>query len=115
MYGRAILIVEDEYLIAQAAQEAFLNAGAVEVWLAPSVQQALLILDQHHIDFASLDINLRDETSTAVSVDLDKRGIPYLYFSATSEGIEQAQFERLIRKPALEKLVAAACTLCSDP
>ena len=78
--GRRILVVEDEYMIADAMQRGFEDQGAIVVGPAPSVRQALRLLDAAaDLDGAVLDMNLGDEAVFPVADALQARGIPFLF------------------------------------
>ena len=84
--GRRILIVEDEFLIAEVMEEWLSGAGAEVVGPVPSVEQALELLEEpgKALDGAVLDVNLgRGETAYPIADRLNERGVPYLF--ATGE------------------------------
>jgi CheY-like chemotaxis protein len=57
--GRRILLVEDEYMIAEIVEEWLHQAGAEVVGPVPSVEQALACLNERNaLDGAVLDVNL---------------------------------------------------------
>lgn len=76
--GRRILVVEDEYLIADKVRRWLAAAGAEVVGPAPSVERALDLING--LDAAVLDVDLGDgDTVHAVAVRLDGLGVPYLF------------------------------------
>ncbi len=61
LHGKRILVVEDEYLIADDLARALASAGAEVVGPAASLPQGMrLTQSEPRIDAAVLDINLRD-------------------------------------------------------
>jgi len=56
--GRRILVVEDEYMIAQDMRHAFERAGGEVVGPVASVEHALGLLEKAAVDLAVLDVNL---------------------------------------------------------
>ena len=67
MSGTA-LIVEDNLIIAMAAEVILLELGASHVGTAASVNQALASIDREKPDFALLDLNLGSENSIPVAI-----------------------------------------------
>jgi DNA-binding LytR/AlgR family response regulator len=59
----AILIVEDEVLIAQDLKEILQEVGYDEIHKARNYRQAVELINTHHFDLILLDINLNDSNS----------------------------------------------------
>ena len=77
--GRRILVVEDEYMMADDLQYDLEQAGAQVIGPVPSVADALrLLATQEAIDGAILDVNLRGEKAYPVADVLRERGIPFV-------------------------------------
>ncbi|RDI53594.1 response regulator [Microvirga subterranea] len=77
--GRRILVVEDEYMMADDLQYDLEKAGAKVVGPVPSVADALrLLATEDAIDGAILDVNLRGEKAYPVADVLRDRGIPFV-------------------------------------
>lgn len=82
-----ILIVEDEYFIAQEMAETLVGAGFLVVGPCPKVADALAILaDADPCDAAVLDANLRGVSSLPVCQALALRGIPFVVVTGFSAG-----------------------------
>jgi len=80
LFNRRILVVEDEYLIAQDVQYDLERAGATVLGPLASVEQALeMIARTDHIDAAVLDVNLGHDTSFPIAHALMIRSIPFLF------------------------------------
>lgn len=78
--GRRILVVEDEYFIADDIGQALKQLGAEVVGPVPTLSEALRALDHgDSIDAAVLDINLRNEPSFPVADVLLSRGVPFVF------------------------------------
>ena len=85
--GKRILLVEDEYLIAQDIIRPLIDAGAEIIGPAATVQDALrLMLSAPALDAAVLDVNLNGEMVFAVADALITRGVPFVF--ATGYGRE---------------------------
>lgn len=57
---RRILVVEDDALLAMSIEQALIDAGAGEVILCSSTEEALVSLREHRPDAMVLDVHLAD-------------------------------------------------------
>src|SRR3712207_5045929 len=79
LQGRRILVVEDEYMMADDLRRDLEKAGAEVVGPVPSVADALRLMAQADIlDGAILDVNLRGEKAYLVADALRERGVPFV-------------------------------------
>lgn len=77
---RRILIVEDEYLIAEYLQSELEDAGAVVAGMAANIEDALRLLDSNPtLDAAILDVNLGGEMVFPLADQLLERGVPFIF------------------------------------
>jgi CheY-like chemotaxis protein len=77
---KRILLVEDEYLIAQDMACELLSLGAEVVGPVPTVEQALrLIEEEPGLDAAFLDVNLAGDHAYPVVEALRERGTPIVF------------------------------------
>jgi CheY-like chemotaxis protein len=77
---RRVLVVEDEYFIADDMTRALRKLGAEIVGPVPTKDEALkLIASDSLIDAAILDINLRGEAVFPVAEALNERAIPFVF------------------------------------
>lgn len=79
-----ILIVEDNYLIAEEVRDLIRSFGYSVAGAAPSVADGLEILEGQQIDGAVLDIDLGGHTSFRLCRALKERGIPFAFLSGYS-------------------------------
>jgi CheY-like chemotaxis protein len=80
LFGKHVLIVEDEYLVALDLTRAVEACGALVVGPAGNVRQALAIIASGaHFDVALLDVNLGDERITAVAEAVRSKGVPIVF------------------------------------
>ncbi|MBB5695781.1 response regulator [Muricoccus pecuniae] len=103
--GRCILIVEDEFLIAEVMEEWLSGAGAEVIGPVPSVEQALELLEKpgKALDGAVLDVNLgRGETAYPIANRLNERGVPYIFATGDVRIIDDPEHRKRVR---LEKPV----------
>ena len=102
--GRRVLVVEDEYFIADEMTRWLEDAGADVVGPVPSVGQALAIIESEEVlDAAVLDTNLgRGETAYPIADRLTAAGVPYLF--ATGD-VKITRVSHYADRPRLEKPV----------
>jgi CheY-like chemotaxis protein len=78
--GRRLLVVEDDFLIADDLANSLQELGAEIVGPAGTVEDALELLESDGVlDAAVLDINLREERVYPVASVLTQRGIPFVF------------------------------------
>ncbi|MET0743031.1 MAG: response regulator [Microvirga sp.] len=78
--GRRILLVEDEYFIADDMVGYFESRGADVVGPVASVRGALdLLASTQNLDAAVLDVNLLGELAYPVADALLERGVPFIF------------------------------------
>ena len=116
--GRRILVVEDEYMIADAMQRDLEDEGAIVVGPAPTVRKALHLLeDEADLDGAVLDMNLGDEKVFPVADALQARGIPFLFTTGyDAAGVPPAwrhvqRLEKPIEIAAIARALSDRCAL----
>lgn len=104
--NRRVLIVEDEYMIADDMALDLKCFGAEVVGPAASVKTALACLAENEdIDAAVVDINLGGEMAYPVADALTERGVPFLF----ATGYERWSIpERYSKVVLCEKPVEAA-------
>lgn len=116
--GCHILIVEDEYLLAQDLRAELADAGAVVAGMAGTVAGALEQIESlARLDGAILDVNLRGESVFPVADRLAARGVPFLFTTGYDASALPPRFRHVVRceKPmnmasvvrAIGKVVAA--------
>jgi len=80
LQGRRLLVVEDDYLIAQDIRCHLEDAGDEVIGPMPSVSKALAaIATGTRIDAALLDVNLKGEQVFPVADALAKRRVPFVF------------------------------------
>jgi DNA-binding NtrC family response regulator len=87
-----ILIVEDEFIVANDLRIMLEKAGYKVCGIAPSVVKALELISTKEPDWILLDIFLQgDKTGIDLAGQLTEMGIPFIYISAnTNHGILEA-------------------------
>ena len=118
LLGRRILVVEDEYLIADTMQRGLEDEGAVVVGPAPTVRKALRLLDtEPDLDGAVLDLNLGAERVFPVADALQARGIPFLFTTGyDAAAVPQAwrHIQRLEKPIEMEVIARALLDCCTS-
>jgi CheY-like chemotaxis protein len=108
---RRVLVVEDDFAIANVIVEAFRARGAYIVGPAGNLKDALAIVaGKEHIDGTVLDINLRGEMVYPVADVLRSKGVPIVFTTGYDAGDVMPRFadSPCLQKPfRLELLVHA--------
>ena len=79
LFGRRILLVEDEVMVSWALEQAIVSLDCVVVGPAARISQALAMVETEVFDAALLDINLNGENSYPVADALIARGLPFVF------------------------------------
>lgn len=84
--GYRVLVVEDEALLAMDIQDALEPLGCEIAGPAATVEDALLLIEEHAIDGALMDINLGGgRNSYPIAEALAGRGIPFAFLTGYGE------------------------------
>ncbi|MBC9932261.1 sigma-54-dependent transcriptional regulator [Chitinophaga qingshengii] len=104
-----ILIVEDEFIVGNDLKMILIKGGYEICGIAPSVEQARILIQQKKPDWVLLDIILKTPTSgIELAKELLQQRIPFLYISAntnqqTLEAAKATQPYGFLVKPFREK------------
>ena len=80
--GRRILVVEDDYLLAESLNDLLMEAGVSVVGPVGNVPDALSLVNSGQaIDGALLDVNVRGQPVFPVADALMERGVPFSFCS----------------------------------
>ncbi|MGY3621041.1 response regulator [Bradyrhizobium sp. USDA 10063] len=92
--GRRVLIVEDEYFLADDIARACQALGAEIEGPVGDVEDALAILSGlRTVDGAVLDVNLRNASIFPVARGLQSRGIPFVFTTGYDRTAVDPEFE----------------------
>jgi DNA-binding NtrC family response regulator len=108
--GKKVLLVEDEYFIADDMARYFEQSGMTVVGPAARVKDALhLIAGTPDLDGAVLDINLQDESVFAVADALSRRNVPFIFATGYDAAVIPSNYGQIKRceKPVDPAKVAA--------
>jgi DNA-binding NarL/FixJ family response regulator len=105
-----VLIVEDEWFVAEEHRTVLEEAGYHVVGPAPSVLRAATLIETELIQAAVLDFGLQGETSAALVPMLQSRKIPFVFASgyAPSDLPEQMRTHRILSKPVAPAVLIKA-------
>jgi CheY-like chemotaxis protein len=98
--GARVLIVEDEYYLADDLSRALSDAGATVIGPVATLQEAEQRLGDAAFDCAVVDMNLRGEFAFAVAERLKARNVPFVVATGYNEG---SLPEALKNVPRVEK------------
>jgi CheY-like chemotaxis protein len=96
LQGLRVLVVEDDFLLADGLAEELAEHGLQVVGPVATVQQALRLLDDGTpIDAAILDVNIGGEMAYPVADRLAERGTPFLLASGYDAAALPARFRHV--------------------
>lgn len=97
----AVLLVEDEFLIAMDLKSQLQAAGYPVLGPAANVEQGLALLDNGTVCAAILDMNLQGSTSFPIAQRLAQEGTPFMFLSGNdaSRLLEEFSDRIVLRKP----------------
>ena len=91
--GRRILVIEDEYFLADDIAQALRALGANVVGPVGELTEATILVEGDvAIDAAVVDINLRNETVFALARVLRARMVPFIFTSGYDRTSIEAEF-----------------------
>lgn len=107
---RRVLIVEDQYLIADEMRRAVAALGGVVVGPSPSVAAARRRLDEERVDLALLDINLGGEDVFPLTDELVASGVPVIFATGYDDEMIPDRYQGCgrIQKPVSKGALEAA-------
>jgi len=116
LQGRAVLVVEDEYLQAEDMVQALGEAGARVIGPFPIAASAIKAMrSETGIDAAVLDINLRGNDVFTLAWLLHENSTPFMFASGYDRKVlpEDYRDVPLLEKPfALEQLIGTPTKIC---
>jgi DNA-binding NtrC family response regulator len=110
-----VLIVEDEYFLADDIGRELRSTGAVVVGPIADLREAQVQVANDGFDVAVIDINLRDHLAWDVADELKRRCIPFIFVTGYGAEVIPERFAGVVRfeKPCdLSKVTAHVSQLC---
>lgn len=80
--GARLLVVEDQFLLAEDIVETLTEQGAIVVGPVGQLGAALALAASEQLDAAILDVDLGGHSSSPVAEVLERRGVPYVLATA---------------------------------
>ena len=77
--GHSVLVVEDDYFIAEEICSTLRSCGATVIGPAPDVDEARRLMERNQLDCAVLDVNLHGEHVFEFAGELQARGIASIF------------------------------------
>ncbi|MEI9405698.1 response regulator [Mesorhizobium argentiipisi] len=105
-----VLVVEDEWLVAEEHRYVLEEAGFGIVGPVPSVKLAIKLIETEAISAAVLDIGLNGETSAPLVPHLQHRKIPFVFVSGytPSDVPEMLRAYPFLAKPVVATALVSA-------
>lgn len=104
--GMRILLVEDNFLVAEVIRDMLEASGCVIVGPAARLADGVRLASRETLDGAVLDVNLNGERCYPIARALRDRGVPYLFLTGYDDDSDVAPSElrpaRHLSKPVLE-------------
>ena len=107
LYGRRVLLVEDEPLVALSLQEMLQDAGCTVRGPASTLAEAECLAGEDGLDAAVLDVNLPGGPSLPLGAWLAARGVPVVYVTGL-ERVPGREGAVVLRKPVRPEALLAA-------
>lgn len=96
--GRRILIVEDEYFLADDLRQILQEQHAETLGPASTIANALTLINAGgRIDCAVLDLNLHGQVAYPISAALHQRKIPFVFATGYGSAQIPAEFAGVLR------------------
>ncbi|TPK51648.1 MULTISPECIES: response regulator [unclassified Mesorhizobium] len=111
--GIRVLIVEDEYFLADDLRKALVTQGAIVLGPVATVEPAIELLNSGQCDFAILDINLRGEQTFEIARESLAKGVPIAFATGYDQTAIPAElggirrFEKPLEFGSIVEFVAA--------
>lgn len=105
LHGRSVLVLEDNYLLAEDERWALEDAGARVVGPFSTAEEAIEASRRDVIDCALIDINLGSGPNFDVAEALRRQGVPMVFVTGYDASVIP---DELLDVPRLEKPFAEA-------
>ncbi|MBZ6379607.1 PAS domain-containing protein [Pacificimonas aurantium] len=99
--GRKVMVLDDEWLIAENNSAILIDAGCDVVGPITNLPEAEAHLDDD-LDAAVLDVNIAGQTSLDLARKLHDKGVPFLFVSGYRNLVEKDIDAPILAKPVVE-------------
>jgi DNA-binding response OmpR family regulator len=114
--GLRVLVVEDDYFIADEICTTLRNGGAEVLGPSPDIEHGLDVVRSERLDCAVLDINLHGNLAFNLADELRRRGTPSIFATGYDESVLPRAFRDSVRveKPVnLDQLLRTVQSVCT--
>jgi DNA-binding response OmpR family regulator len=114
--GLRVLVVEDDYFIADEICTTLRDSGAEVLGPSPDLEHGLQMVKSERIDCAVLDINLHGNLAFSLASELRKRGTPAIFATGYDHSVLPNTLSDCVRleKPVnLSELLRAVRSVCT--
>lgn len=91
--GCRILILEDEYFLADDLERALKERGATVIGPIPAFSEAKAHVANHDLDAVVMEVRLRGEATYSIADDLARRHIPFVFATGYSADTIPKRFQ----------------------
>lgn len=99
LLGKRILLVEDEFLVADLAEGILQDLGVEVVGPAYTLASGLDLAREAEVDAAVLDVNLNGERSDAIAEVLSAGGVPHMFVTGYGQAGLSCEGAKVLDKP----------------
>ena len=115
----SLIIVEDDYVVAQSLADLLEACGAESVEMASNIDQALEKISNTNFDAAVLDVNLLGGNVEPVALKLEEINVPFIFvtgYASRDMLPEELQKHPVLLKPVNpSEILDLLCQLTSEP
>jgi DNA-binding response OmpR family regulator len=114
--GLRVLVVEDDYFIADEICSTLRDGGAEVLGPSPDIEHGLDMVRSERLDCAVLDINLHGNLAFDLAHELRQRGTPSIFATGYDQSVLPGAFSDSVRleKPVnLSELLRAVQSVCT--
>lgn len=114
--GLRVLVVEDDYFLAEDARHALESAGAQVLGPCGTLEDAQEAISTNRIDCALLDINLGNGPDFTAAKTLFERHVPVIFVTGYDPAVippDLAEVDCLQKPTSPHRIVQAVSRLCS--
>jgi two-component SAPR family response regulator len=110
LHGLRVLVVEDQYLVANEITRAIARLGGEVVGPVPGVESALRLISEDRPDLAVLDINLNGDRVFPLARELRRMGVPLIIATGYERSAIDPEFGDAphVTKPVTDQSLASA-------
>lgn len=114
LQGERLLVVEDQWLIATGLR-ATLEHESATVVLASSLPEALLCATEPALSGAVVDFRLGNDHAEPVCEALNRRNVPFIFFTGLARLPERWAATPIVHKPAAPETIVGALKFILSP